>query len=146
MLRDCHVAIPFAVVHNFSYLPYNNKKDIRIYFMAPYCSNRNTNCYCQNGNYRPQTRQENERQLHREVGEYFKNKNIDVLITVGELSKNIAAGVRTVSACDVHSYNTKDELEKDFTKLLKKGDNILVKASHGMQFTKIVDSLEKLEL
>ena len=35
MLRDCHVAIPFAVVHNFSYLPYNNKKDIRIYFMAP---------------------------------------------------------------------------------------------------------------
>ena len=64
MLRDCHVAIPFAVVHNFSYLPYNNKKDIRIYFMAPYCSNRNTNCYCQNGNYRPQTRQENERQLH----------------------------------------------------------------------------------
>ena len=64
MLRDCHVAIPFAVVHNFSYLPYNNKKDIRIYFMAPYCSNRNTNCYCQNGNYRSQTRQENERQLH----------------------------------------------------------------------------------
>ena len=47
MLRDCHVAIPFAVVLNFSYLPYNNKKDIRIYFMAPYCSNRNTNCYCQ---------------------------------------------------------------------------------------------------
>ena len=38
MLRDCHVAIPFVVVHNFSYLPYNNKKDIRIYFMAPYCS------------------------------------------------------------------------------------------------------------
>ena len=34
MFRDCHVAIPFAVVHNFSYLPYNNKKDIRIYFMA----------------------------------------------------------------------------------------------------------------
>ena len=28
MFRDCHVAIPFAVVHNFSYLPYNNKKDI----------------------------------------------------------------------------------------------------------------------
>ena len=89
---------------------------------------------------------EEEKQLHYGVGEYFKNKNIDVLITVGELSKNIAAGVRTVSACDVHSYNTKDELEKDFTKLLKKGDNILVKASHGMQFTKIVDSLEKLEL
>ena len=89
---------------------------------------------------------EEEKQLHYGVGEYFKNKNIDVLITVGELSKNIAAGVRTVSACDVHSYDTKDELEKDFSKLLKKGDNILVKASHGMQFTKIVDSLEKLEL
>ncbi len=26
MFRDCHVAIPFVVVHNFSYLPYNNKK------------------------------------------------------------------------------------------------------------------------
>ena len=89
---------------------------------------------------------EEEKQLHYGVGEYFKDKNIDVLITVGELSKNIAAGVRTVSACDVHSYDTKDELEKDFSKLLKKGDNILVKASHGMQFTKIVDFLEKLEL
>ena len=87
---------------------------------------------------------EEEKQLHYGVGEYFKDKNIDVLITVGELSKNIAAGVRTV--CDVHSYDTKDELEKDFSKLLKKGDNILVKASHGMQFTKIVDFLEKLEL
>ena len=73
-----------------------------------------------------------------------KKKNS--FITVGELSKNIAAGVRTVSVCDVHSYDTKDELEKDFSKLLKKGDNILVKASHGMQFTKIVDFLEKLEL
>lgn len=89
---------------------------------------------------------EEEKQLHYGVGEYFKDKNIDVLITVGELSKNIAAGVRTVSVCDVHSYDTKDELEKDFSKLLKKGDNILVKASHGMQFTKIVDFLEKLEL
>ena len=89
---------------------------------------------------------EEEKQLHYGVGEYFKDKNIDVLITVGELSKNIASGVRNVSVCDVHSYDTKDELEKDFSKLLKKGDNILVKASHGMQFTKIVDFLEKLEL
>ena len=100
MLRDCHVAIPFAVVHNFSYLPYNNKKDIRIYFMAPYCSNRNTNCYCQNGNYRPRTGQENERQLHCNIPvpplPEQKSKNYCCDECVGDYSKTDAR----VSGCD----------------------------------------------
>lgn len=102
MLRDCHVAIPFAVVHNFSYLPYNNKKDIRIYFMAPYCSNRNTNCYCQNGNYRPQTRQENERQLHCNIPvpplPEQKSKNYCCDECVGDYSKTDVFA--RVSGCD----------------------------------------------
>lgn len=102
MLRDCHVAIPFAVVHNFSYLPYNNKKDIRIYFMAPYCSNRNTNCYCQNGNYRPQTRQENERQLHCNIPvpplPEQKSKNYCCDECVGDYRQN--GCFARVSGCD----------------------------------------------
>lgn len=102
MLRDCHVAIPFVVVHNFSYLPYNNKKDIRIYFMAPYCSNRNTNCYCQNGNYRPQTRQENERQLHCNIPvppvPEQKSKNYCCDECVGDYSKTDV--LPRVSGCD----------------------------------------------
>ena len=43
-------------------------------------------------------------------------------------------------------HDDRSVLKLAYSKLLKKGDNILVKASHGMQFTKIVDFLEKLEL
>lgn len=90
---------------------------------------------------------ENEKQLHYQVGEYLAEKPVDVLITVGELSKMIAKGAADVqlrsdkNKCQIHSFDTKDDLYKQLNELIKKNDNILVKASHAMEFTNIIEKI-----
>ena len=93
---------------------------------------------------------DNEKNLHYDVGQYVGTKSIDVLITIGDLARHIAMGVADYREthyesydCSIHSYDTFDEFENEAGQLLKKGDNILVKASHGMHFSNIVDMLSK---
>lgn len=96
---------------------------------------------------------EEEEMLHYQVGEYLAGKNIDVLLTAGELGGYIAKGALEAQSgddmkhkCEVHSFETKEELAGNLSKFLRAGDNVLVKASHGMEFTYIVKMLEQLEL
>ena len=93
----------------------------------------------------------NEKQLHYDVGMYLATKDIDVLITAGHLADNIASGtkdyIRThynASECEVHSFDTRDDMLKCIGQILKKNDNILIKASHGMEFTKVVEAVKTL--
>ena len=93
----------------------------------------------------------NEKQLHFDVGEYLGTKSIDVLLTAGELAESIAEGAKDYMnthygsyECEVHSYETRDELRQELKNMLHKGDNILVKASHGMEFPKVVEDLQHL--
>lgn len=89
---------------------------------------------------------ENEAQLHEEVGTYLadKDKNIDMLITVGVLSKNIEQAAKRADyngAC-IH-YDTLEECLENIEHNLCSGDTILVKASHGMHLEKIINLLTK---
>lgn len=93
---------------------------------------------------------DNEKNLHCDVGQYVGTKSIDVLITIGDLARHIAMGAADYREthyesydCSIHSYDTIEEFENEAGQLLKKGDNILVKASHGMHFSNIVDMLSK---
>ncbi|MDD6221938.1 MAG: UDP-N-acetylmuramoyl-tripeptide--D-alanyl-D-alanine ligase [Lachnospiraceae bacterium] len=93
---------------------------------------------------------ENERQMHREVGQFLAGKNIDLLLTVGTLGKEIAAGAKEASEAgsasgktEIHSYDTKEQLFKELPELLKAGDTVLIKASNGMGFAEIVEKLQK---
>lgn len=43
--------------------------------------------------------------------------------------------------CEVHYFRTREELTKELTGYVTKGDNILVKASHFMDYPKIVEAL-----
>ena len=93
---------------------------------------------------------ENERQMHREVGQFLAVKNIDLLLTVGTLGKEIAAGAKEASEAgsasgktEIHSYDTKEQLFKELPELLKAGDTVLIKASNGMGFAEIVEKLQK---
>ena len=95
----------------------------------------------------------NEKQLHFDVGEYLGTKTIDVLIAVGDLSYNIAACAKdyidthyNAYPCNIYYYKTKQEMLKDIGQIITKGDNILVKASHGMQFTEVVEALNNAVL
>ena len=93
---------------------------------------------------------DNEKNLPYDVGQYVGAKSIDVLITIGDLARHIAMGAADYREthyesydCSIHSYDTIEEFENEAGQLLKKGDNILVKASHGMHFSNIVDMLSK---
>ena len=85
----------------------------------------------------------NERALHYTVGEHAAKKNIDLLLCVGTLSEEIAKGAKaknpSMNAC---VFTTKEELLEKLPELLLKGDSILIKASHFMQFEKIVKALQ----
>ncbi len=85
---------------------------------------------------------ENEKKLHYEVGEYLAKKEIDVLFCAGELSEEIAKAAQKESkTCEVYYFETRDALLEQLLPFLKKGDTVLVKASHFMEYPKIVKAL-----
>ena len=43
-----------------------------------------------------------------------------------------------------HRKNTKEELIAQLPALLKQGDNILVKASHAMEFPKVIEAITEM--
>ncbi|MCH5303900.1 MAG: UDP-N-acetylmuramoyl-tripeptide--D-alanyl-D-alanine ligase [Ruminococcus sp.] len=79
---------------------------------------------------------ENELSLHFEVGEYAKK--CDEVIAIGPLSKELAQGA------DGKYFETKEDAIKKLSELITDGDVVLVKASHSMEFEKIVEELKKL--
>ena len=85
---------------------------------------------------------EDKRMLHYDVGTYLAAKNIDVLFCTGELSKELAKAVREHSqTCEVHEFDSKYELMKDLLPFLQEGDAVLVKASHFMGFSDVVEAI-----
>ena len=83
-----------------------------------------------------------ERSLHYTVGEHAAEKNIDLLLCVGTLSEEIVKGAKEKNPeMNAVLFGNKEELLEKLPKLLEKGDSILIKASHFMQFEKIVKAL-----
>ena len=88
----------------------------------------------------------NEKELHFECGKHAAEKGIDVVVCVGKLSKNIADGAKEFSTAktNVYHFETKADFLGIADNLLKKGDTVLVKASHGMEFPEIINYLQEL--
>lgn len=91
---------------------------------------------------------EGKEQLHGDVGIYAVEKKTDVLICTGLLSrymyeqavctkKRRGAGEKT----EIYYFAKRDEMIRELPGLLKADDTILVKASHGMAFEKVVEFL-----
>ena len=98
---------------------------------------------------------ENTESLHGEVGRYAARRGIDVIVCVGELSVRMAAEAKAEiekaaspgpagdsGKSEVRHYAGKEELFRELEGLIKPGDTVLVKASHGMGFAEIVDKLK----
>ena len=77
--------------------------------------------------------------FHEETGACAADCGTDLLITVGERGKWIADGTKGRIPC-VSFPDTASFLEQA-GRLLREGDTVLVKASHCMQFEKIVEAL-----
>lgn len=86
---------------------------------------------------------ENEKELHAGVGRYVAGKEIDFLYCAGELCREMAHAAEEIShsKTEVHYFKTKEELIEALLPDIKKGDTLLVKASHFMEFPKIVEAL-----
>ncbi len=86
----------------------------------------------------------NENELHYEVGAYAAEKGIDVILCVGELSKNMYEGALSVSSSTSKAYHFVDKvtLLEQLSGLLQAGDSILVKASHGMHFEELLELIK----
>ena len=77
--------------------------------------------------------------LHEKVGEEVAKNNIDILITVGNLSKQIAnkAVEKGMNSSNVLICNNNNEAVELIKKLASKGDAVLLKASNSLNFQEI---------
>ncbi|MGM9868419.1 MAG: UDP-N-acetylmuramoyl-tripeptide--D-alanyl-D-alanine ligase [Sodaliphilus sp.] len=84
-----------------------------------------------------------EKALHAEVGKFAAGLNIDAVYGAGPLSEALAREVaKAAPRIDVQYFPSRDSLIEALPHLIHKGDTILVKASHFMQFSKIVELLQ----
>lgn len=85
---------------------------------------------------------ENERQLHYQVGAYAAQKQIDTIFCAGLLSEELARGAKeTAKDCQIFYFKTRQEMTEQLLNYLQKGDTVLVKASHFMEYPKVVEAI-----
>ena len=90
-----------------------------------------------------------EKEMHREVGHYAAQAGIDQILCAGPLATYIAGGAKAETEAtqttlpQISYFTTRDELLNGISSYLKEGDTVLIKASHGMQFEKVVEYLVK---
>lgn len=84
-----------------------------------------------------------EKELHAQMGTYLSEKNIDYLFCAGELSREMAREAKGNPRCTVEHFSSKEDLIPALLQEVKEGDTILVKASHFMEYPKIIEALRK---
>ncbi|MBZ9688046.1 UDP-N-acetylmuramoyl-tripeptide--D-alanyl-D-alanine ligase [Clostridium estertheticum] len=79
---------------------------------------------------------------HRQVGEYAKSKDIDLLITLGEFNEAYKQGFSDIDK--YRCFETYNEVISFLSEIIAPNDVVLVKASRYMKFESIVNELEHL--
>ena len=88
---------------------------------------------------------EDEALLHRQVGEFAGSLDIDCCVCVGPLCRNLAEGIASTNPQkQVICLDHLEELLQKLPELVQQGDTVLVKASHFMQFEKVVKELSHI--
>lgn len=84
-----------------------------------------------------------ERKLHYEIGEALEANHIGYVFTVGELSEEINKSLsNSNSSCLAYHYSTVDDMLADLLPIIRTNDTILIKASHFMNFSHVVEAIE----
>lgn len=87
---------------------------------------------------------ENEQKLHEEVGEFAGGLQLDVIYTVGTLTRGLERKAREKNPKLVtEHFDTLEELLPVLKEKTLPGDTVLVKASHFMHFEKIIEEFQK---
>ena len=85
--------------------------------------------------------------LHMLVGENVAKNKIDKLLITGEFANSIKDGAIKygMKEEDIIIFNNTDEIAENIEKYINEEDAILIKASRGMKFEKIVKILEEIK-
>lgn len=91
---------------------------------------------------------ENSDAMHAEVGAYAVKKGVDYILCVGENSRHMyEAAVQKETKSRAFYFATRKELllalQEEEDRPFPTGSTILIKASHGMQFSKVVELLKE---
>lgn len=87
---------------------------------------------------------EDEKSLHYEIAKTIDECSISILFAVGELTNEIVRGLMDCNAsCRFAHYDDVDEMLMDVIPSLNTGDTVLVKASHFMNFSKVVKAIQE---
>lgn len=81
-------------------------------------------------------------EAHKDVGNYASNK-VDLLIAIGDYRNSFKEGF---NKDNILTFKTKEDFINEMNNIIKKDDVILVKASRGMKFENIVNSLEEVSI
>lgn len=81
--------------------------------------------------------------LHRDMGEEAARVHLDLVIAIGPEAKQIAEGMKAAGGNAVW-LSDKSKLFPAFSKIVARGDVVLVKASHSMEFEEITERLKRL--
>ena len=82
----------------------------------------------------------NEDKMHKEIGDYIINTDIDVVVLAGKLMNNAFLELEKQHFDrKIYYFDKLDDLVSELPRIIKKDDTILVKASHFMNFVKIVE-------
>ncbi|MBQ9313612.1 MAG: UDP-N-acetylmuramoyl-tripeptide--D-alanyl-D-alanine ligase [Clostridia bacterium] len=86
------------------------------------------------------------KELHNKVGLEVVKNNIDILVTVGKEAENIANIACEKGMNETYTLKSNEEAINLMRSIVKNGDIILIKASNGMKFIEIVNSLKEMVL
>lgn len=84
-------------------------------------------------------------ELHEKVGKEVAKNNIDILVTIGKESENIALGAEKegMKKQDIYIFNIKEDAIQKIKEIVKNGDAVLIKASNAMKFDEITKELSE---
>ena len=79
-------------------------------------------------------------EIHKKIGEFLNDTNIDLIITAGKNSQFIHD---EISEKEKHHFANANEVIENLDTLLKENDVVLIKASNGMKFDTIANKLRE---
>ena len=82
--------------------------------------------------------------LHAEVGTYAAEQNVDLVCGIGDLTHALVEEASRGTHTQALWFADNESFIQAIPDIIKDGDNVLVKASHGMNFPQIVHALEEL--
>jgi UDP-N-acetylmuramoyl-tripeptide--D-alanyl-D-alanine ligase len=79
--------------------------------------------------------------LHAQVGRGAASAGVDLLVTVGPLSRHAADAARGAGLAETHAFDEPGDAAKLVREHARAGDVVLVKASRGMRLERVVSEL-----